>query len=165
MGLQFSPNGELMGASDSPRSASGSSPAGAAKLPAPDLPPGADSIMRAIGNISDAPEGEVGQAIRAVCGKIKGLDGATPIVRAFLYSALVNSARELVALTKNPSAARNALVYQIGAAWAKSLGAVQTLSVQLPQHQAAMEQLKSDMILYIKYHVESQSGIYKGATP
>ena len=120
--------------------------------------------MQAIGNLSHVPEGEVGQAVTGICRKINSLDGAEPIVRAFLFSELVNSARELVALTKNPSTARNALVNQIGAAWSNSLGAVQKLD--LPQEQeASMKQLKSDMILYIRYHVESQSGNYKGATP
>jgi hypothetical protein len=164
LGLQFGPNGELMGSSDSPRPASESSPARAARLRSPTLPEGGRSILLSIGNLSHVPEGEVGHAVTGICRNINSLDGAAPIVRAFLFSELVNSARELVALTTNPSAARNALVNQIGAAWSNSLGAVQKLD--LPQeHEAAMKQLKSDMIVYIKYHAESQSGTYKGATP
>lgn len=159
LGLQFGPNGELINASDSSRSASESSPVAAASLPAPVLPPGAESIMRSIGNLSQVPESEVGQAVREICSKIERLPGAEPIVRAFLFSQLVCSARAAVALTPNSSAASNPLAVQIGAAWNTSLGAVQRLSVQLPQHQAAMDQLKSDMTLYIRYHAESQSGI------
>lgn len=165
LGLQFGPNGELMNPSDPSRSAVASVPVAPARLPVPALSERARSIMLGIGNLSQVKEDEIGLTISETCSKIKRLEGAEPIVLAFLFSELVRSARGTVALKANPSVERNALVYQIGAAWAKSLGAVQKLSVQLPQHQAEMEQLKSDMILYIKYHVESQSGIYKGATP
>jgi hypothetical protein len=165
LGLQFGPNGELINASDSSRSTTAPLPVETAMLPAPKLSEDAKSIMMSIGNLCQVPEKEVRDAVEAICKNIERLPGAEPIVRAFLFSKLVNSASELVSLTQNPSNARNALVYQIGAAWAKSLGAVQKLSVQLPQQQAAMQQLKNDMILYIKYHVESQSGTYKGPTP
>jgi hypothetical protein len=165
LGLQFGPNGALINASDSSRSATAPLPVEAAMLPTPKLSGDAISIMRSIGNLCQVSEKEVGDEVEAICKNIEKLPRAEPIVRAFLFSQLVHCARELVSLAQNPSDARNALVYQIGAAWDKRLIAVQKLSVKLPEHDAAMKQLKRDMILYIEYHAKRQSGLYKGPAP
>jgi hypothetical protein len=169
-GLQFGLNGELMHASGSPRSATASLQVPAAILPAPVLPQDCDArrILQTIGNLAQKQDDEIGDAVADICKNIKNKIPPTtdPIVRAFLFSQLVHSAREVVSLKENPSLARNALVARIGVAWANSRSAVAKLTQQLPQHQDAMRQLEGEMILYIKYHAESSAaGNYKAPAP